>query len=155
MRNPQNELEMARLLTLDSIKYTRIDQSAIHGLGLFAEREFPIDTTLCTLDGQVISKTDYKKIEDQIGPATGPLNKYLFMECNYLDEDNILARTFRTKYSYINHSPKPNVEVRYHPMRIVVIKPINIGDELTTDYRREPLTSEYLSRPNKQFLLDE
>jgi len=151
---PSN-LKDVREITLDNIINTVISESDIHGFGLFATQEILNETILCNLDGQVIDREHYASIEKRLSLAAKGIEKYLFMECNYINEKQILARTFRTKYSYINHSFKPNVELRYFPIRIVAIKNIDIGEELTIDYRNEPLTDQYLSRPEKAFLQKE
>jgi len=145
-------LSHVRELTLDNINATRIDKSTLHGFGLFATQSIKQGCILCLLDGQVIDKQIYDHICSALLPSINGIQSYLFMECNYLNEHEILARTFRTKYSYINHSSRPNVSIRYHPIRVVANQNITEGSELTIDYREEPLTKSYLARPEKQFL---
>ena len=83
----------------------------------------------------------------------GKYQDYIFMEWNALDTKTLLVRAFRTKYSYINHSSDPNVEVKYNPIRIETIKEIRGGDEILIDYNKEPLKQTYLENKEKNFLL--
>jgi SET domain-containing protein len=149
--DPKN-LSHVRELTLDNISGTQINKSDIHGFGLFAIEKIKQGTILCVLDGQIIEKKTYDHICASLLTSVKDIAPYLFMECNYLNDHEILARTFRTKYSYINHSSMPNVSIRYHPIRIVVSQDISPGTELTINYLQEPLTKAYLAKPEKQFL---
>jgi len=152
MNDKTLDLAFVRTATLDTIKNTLIDKSSIHGFGLFASKAIEAGQVLYEFDGQAVSVEDYNKIEMLVGEQIGPYKNYIFMECNYLDEYTLLVRNFRTKYSYINHSRSPNVEIRQHPMHLVSIKTIQSGDELTIDYRKESLSSEYLSQARNQYL---
>jgi hypothetical protein len=107
---------------------------------------------LCELDGQILDKHKYDEIESMIAPLIPKYKTFFFMECNYLEDGKVLVRNIRTKYSYINHSRTPNTEIRLSPMRLIAIQDIHLGDELTVDYRNEPLSEAYISRPDKQFL---
>ena len=145
-------LDIVRSVTLNNIPQTEIAQSKLHGFGLFATEKINNDQVLCMLDGQVVSKEAYENIEKTIDVTSLGYENYFYMECNYIDGNNILARLMRTKYSYINHGREANVEVQYEPMRIVCIKDILPGDELVIDYRKEPLGEAYLAREDKGFL---
>ena len=147
-----NSLSEARHLTIDNIENTEIQISQIHGFGLFATDRIRRGTILCFLDGQVIDKAHYAEIFETLKPEVQSISSFLFMECNYISDTQILARPFRTKYSYINHAFAPNVQIQEHPKRLFVTQDIPNGVELTLDYRAEPLTSEYLSKPEKFFL---
>ncbi len=46
---------------------------------------------------------------------------------------------------FINHSRKPNLILRRYPIAIIVKRDISPGDELTIDYRKEPLNSQYIN----------
>ncbi len=151
---PDN-LHSVREFTLNNIQDTKIDKSNIHGFGLFATNTIRKGSILCNLEGQIINQEVYNKISNQLKPSIVGIEKYLFMECNYINDTEILVRPFRTKYSYINHSFSPSVAIKYFPIRIVAIVDIELGDELTINYRCEPLTNDYLARPEKQFLLQE
>jgi len=128
---------------VDNIDNTEIRGSAVHGRGLFALRVFHPDDVLCWLNGQVIDWDSYNKMMD-----TNPYGKknILFVEWNALSINTLLVRPFRTKYSFINHGKSPNLVIRYNPIRVVVKKQINVGEELILDYRCEPLSNEYKER---------
>jgi len=69
-------------------------------------------TILGFLDGQVMPWAQYNEIMKNTD--LGYFNSYIFMEWNALDKNTLLVRAFRTKYSYINHSRKPNVAIKYN-----------------------------------------
>ncbi|MBY6185721.1 SET domain-containing protein [Marinobacter hydrocarbonoclasticus] len=152
MQDLTQDLEFVRAATLQTIAHTEIRPSQLHGFGLHVVAPIAAETLLCVLDGQVMPIDHYQTIEAQVGPATGPYRKYVYMECNYLDNQTLLARNFRTSYSYINHSRTPNTELRRHPLRVVALRAIAEGEELTIDYRKEQLSDDYLNDPAKQFL---
>jgi hypothetical protein len=74
------------------------------------------------------------------------------MECNKLDLETYLVRPYRTKYSYINHSFSPNTVLKKYPLRLISLKKIHVGEEITLDYTQEELSQEYLSSKNKDYL---
>jgi len=152
MIDVSKNLELVRSITLNTIAQTQIAESTLHGFGLFATEKINKDETLCLLDGQVVSKDAYANIKKSIDVTSLGYQNYFYMECNYIDENHILARLMRTKYSYINHGRDANVEVQHDPIRIVCIKDILPGEELVIDYRKEPLGEAYLARPDKAFL---
>lgn len=152
MNDKTQDLEFVKSATLNTITNTQIMPSKLHGFGLFATDQIKGEQILYFFDGQVIPLEHYEKIELILAKTMGPYKNYFFMECNYLDDNTLLVRNFRTKYSYINHSQKPNTEIRYHPMRLISLSDIMQGDELTIDYRKEQLPNEYLTNPEKQFL---
>ncbi|WP_153913185.1 SET domain-containing protein [Shewanella sp. TC10] len=146
------ELNFVKAATLNTIAKTDIKQSELHGFGLFATDLMKEEQILYLFDGQVVSIADYQKIEQLMAQEIEPYKNYIFMECNYLNNTTLLVRNFRTKYSYINHSRTPNTEIRYHPMRLVTLRDIQANEELTIDYRKEQLSDDYLTHPEKQFL---
>ncbi|MBW3139222.1 SET domain-containing protein [Ferrimonas balearica] len=146
------DLEFVRSATLSTIVNTEIRPSALHGFGLHATAPIAAGTLLCVLDGQVMPIAHYQKMEAQIGPSLGPFRKYVYMECNYLDNQTLLARNFRTSYSYINHARDANTELVPHPLRLVALRDIAADEEMTVDYRKEQLSDDYLNDPAKQFL---
>nr|WP_297880534.1 SET domain-containing protein-lysine N-methyltransferase [uncultured Campylobacter sp.] len=102
------------------------------------------------LDGQVMPWAQYNEIMKNTD--LGYFNSYIFMEWNALDKNTLLVRAFRTKYSYINHSRKPNVAIKYNPMRVEAIKDITKNNEILIDYRKEPLNDNYIKNYGKEFL---
>ncbi len=126
-------------MIIDNIRNTEIAPSNVHGHGLFCTKDIPPHTVLCELDGQVI-------------PAAVNAGDTLAYEWNALPHELLLVRPVRTKYSYINHSRVPNVEIQYTPIRVVSLRQIKQGEELFLDYRKEPLPKAYLSGHGADYL---
>lgn len=131
---------------LDNIQVADIRPSPIHGLGLFASEPIAAGMKLCFLDGQ---KVPWEVFQAYTPPAAAP-----FVEWNALSPTTLLVRYVRTKYSFINHSRQPNCLLcklagRLH---IEAIRHIPVGEELTLDYRREPLPAEYLAGHGASYL---
>lgn len=146
----ENELRRINERIIDNIRNTYIDISPIHGFGLFAKKPIQAGAILCELDGQKMDWDHYEKLRKTIN--LGEYQDYIFMEWNALDTKTLLVRAFRTKYSYINHSKTPNVEVKYSPIRIEVIKNIDEHEEIVIDYSKESLSEEYKTDKEKSFI---
>ncbi len=147
------DISFVKRTVIDNIVIGHIDNSTIHGLGLFATRMVKEGEILCILDGQVVPKSQYETIRNSlIEHVSHPYDQYFFMEWNVLDNDTLLVRPFRTKYSYINHSRKPNLKIAKFPLRIVALTEIMQNEELTLDYREEPLSTEYMEGHGKTYL---
>jgi len=146
-----NNIDFVKSIVIDNIPNTEIKESSIHGFGLFAIKVISAQSTVCVLDGQVIGWDKYESNHLSLKGDTGDLEEYFFMEWNALDTKTLLVRPFRTKYSYINHSKTPNVKVLSFPHRIIALKDIEIGEELTIDYNDEPLRDDYFTS-EKEFL---
>lgn len=129
---------------IDNIPNTKISESAIHGKGLFSTVSIPAGAILAVLDGQLIPLAKQHIVSTDICAA--------HCEWNAVSKDMLLVRAFRTKYSFINHSNDPNLRLEYNPLRIVVSRGLNTGDELTLDYNREPLPEQYLKLHGRHFL---
>ncbi len=152
MKDITRDLYFVREYTLDTIQNTEIKKSTIDGFGLFATQIIQTNTILCILDGQVMSAKTYENLVEKLSNKVGAFKNYFFMECNKLNIDTYLVRPYRTKYSYINHSFTPNTVIREFPLRLVSLKNIKKGEELTLDYTQEELSNEYLSLKSKGFL---
>ncbi len=124
---------------IDNISNSKIQNSKIHGNGLFATCDMPSEVIIGILDGQQIPYSLYRKLN-------------LSLEWNALENDILLVRPYRTKYSFINHSRKPNVRIDNAPLRVVTIKNIKKGQEIVIDYRKEPLPLEYIKNHGKTYL---
>jgi len=152
MEDITKNLDFVREYTLDTIQNTEIKESPINGFGLFATKIIQENTILCILDGQVMSAEVYENLVNQLSDKVANFKNYFFMECNKLNIDTYLVRPYRTKYSYINHSFTPNVKIEHFPLRLISLKNIKKGEELTVDYTQEALSKEYLSLKSKGFL---
>lgn len=124
---------------INNLKYTIIQPSKIHGNGLFAVKSIPSGTELGELDGQVIPESLHNKLG-------------LTLEWNAIQENVLLVRPYRTKYSYINHSRTPNLKLVGYPLKVVTLTTISEGEELTLDYRKEKLSEEYIDKKGKYYL---
>ncbi len=127
---------------LRTIVCAEIRRSPIHGWGLFATRDIHELEILCLLDGQVVDWDSYAATQQEspYGAATGAI----FTEWNALDQHTLLARALRTSYGYINHSRTPNLALRQAPLVLMARSRIEAGQELTLDYRAEPLRDAYV-----------
>lgn len=129
---------------IDNIPNTRIAESAIHGKGLFSTVSIPSGAILTVLDGQLVPISMQHIVSTDICAS--------HCEWNAVSENMLLVRSFRTKYSFINHSINPNLRLEYNPLRIVVFSDLNRNDELTLDYNKEPLPEQYLKLHGRHFL---
>lgn len=129
---------------VDNMPDTDVRGSAVHGHGLFARHRIEADAVIGILDGQVVDWSSHDVME-QVNPF-GDDGADLFMEWNALTTDTLLIRPFRTKYSFINHDRAPNARLAQDPLRVVSARTIACDEEITLDYRQEPLRKEYLAR---------
>jgi len=128
---------------LDTIPETRIAPSPIHGYGLFSRGQIPAGRLLAELDGQKVPWSLQRDFE-------------LCEEWNALSPDWLLVRPYKTKYGFINHSRQPNARLELQPsgdrLRLYAATSIAEGEEITLDYRREPLPEDYLRRHGNSYL---
>lgn len=136
---------------IDNIPFGYIDKSSVHGYGLFAKADLPEGMLLGVLDGQVMPWNDYDQTLVRI-KQHGKLAPELFFEWNALSPDTLLVRPLRTKYSFINHSRNPNLVLRGYPLHVETLRSIAKGEELFLDYRKEPLSEEYLNGHGSTYL---
>ena len=151
LKNPaETDKPLWHVLSLD-FRYN-IQKSPIHGHGLFANEKLHTDHVIINLDGQLITIGDFSRILKSVGQLVEEHSRnYFFMEWNYVDLENnknlILVRPYRTMYSYINHSRKPNCCIlgnAPYNLRVLAVTEIEAGEELTLDYRKEKLPRSYL-----------
>ena len=134
---------------VNNIEAGTILESPLHGFGLWANRDIEADEVLCVLDGQLI---DYDKFES----LTARRQDLPYIEWNAIEGDRILVRMFRTKYSFINHSRTPNCQVSQGEDSFIYVLALNekikAGNEMTIDYRREPLPLKYIDGHGRNYL---
>lgn len=136
---PSNNAQSHASDVIDNIADADTRPSRIHGIGLFASHAIPAGTILCVLDGQCVPWRTYIDGRSAFGDES-------HIEWNALSQDLLLLRAFHTKYSFINHSRSPNctaVQENRH-VKVSALHDIAKGEELTIDYRDEPLPDEYL-----------
>ena len=128
---------------LDTIPDTRIAPSPIHGYGLFSHCLIPAGQLLAKLDGQRV-------------PWSLQREQGLCEEWNALSPDSLLVRPYKTKYGFINHSRQPNARLELQPsgdrLKLYAATAISAGEEITLDYRREPLPEDYLRSHGSSYL---
>ena len=146
------DLEFVKKVVIDNIPFSHIASSNIHGFGLFAEEAIKKGSIVGLLDGQVMNWDKYDDLKAYLKDSFSSYQNYIFMEWNALDKKTLLVRPFRTKYSFINHSYKPNLKVVANPLRLVCLRDINVGEEFLLDYTDEPLREEYLKGHGETYL---
>ncbi|UTT86151.1 SET domain-containing protein [Vibrio pelagius] len=147
-----NDLKFVIRNTLDNISETYISKSSVHGFGLFSKKKINKGTTLGFLDGQVMTLNQWDIIKNSISQNIPGYSDYFFMECNYMEKEKLLVRPLRTKYSYINHNRKPNLEINKDKMSIVTRVDVEKDEELFLDYRLENLPSDYINGSQGRYL---
>lgn len=135
---------------IDNLRNTKIGASITHGNGLFATSEMEEGFCLGTLDGQLVSWSLYEQMSEEM--SSERFHEAFFMEWNAIEQDTLLVRPFRSKYSFINHSRNPNLFLMQEPLRVVTLRPIAQGEELFLDYRKEALNDDYLQGHGKTYL---
>ncbi len=115
----------------------KVKKSKVHGTGVFASENIKKNHKVIEYIGEKITKTEGDKRSER------RLKKYL----NSKDEGSVYIFELNSRYDidgtfkynkarYINHSCKPNCEVRIEKGKIWIysIKNIKKGDELNYDY---------------------
>ena len=134
-----------------------IRNSPVHGFGLFAVKNWCINNVFVeNLGGQVLSHDEYELLQARLAPGLGRMRRFFFMEWNALPGDRLLARPFRTQYSYINHSTETNVRIEplsCGGLSLVISRDIEPEGEFFLDYRLEPLPRGYFESPYSGYLV--
>ncbi|EGQ63713.1 hypothetical protein GGI1_21152 [Acidithiobacillus sp. GGI-221] len=160
-RDATRDLLFVRTNTKALFCGAEIRNSPVHGFGLFASRKWSAGEVPCDrMDGQILSHDEYEQLQMRMAPALGRMRNFFFMEWNALPGNMLLARPFRTSYSYINHSPEPNLKVAFDglapckgaSLSLVVLRDIQPDEEFTLDYRLEPLPRGYFETPYSGYL---
>lgn len=126
---------------LDTIPFTFVAPSEIHGEGLFAEIGFREGQILGTLDGQVVRHAEHPEVFDE--------------EWNPITDELLLVRGVPTKYGKINHSRNPNCVIEERDMSIRAARAIEAGEELTLDYLARPLPPAFLALKRNAYLREQ
>ena len=102
-----------------------IAESNIHGLGLFATRDFA--------QGEILLPIDDSRIVDDAHPLNTELGEHNY-HCDYLAGGKTVLLRFPERH--INSSCDPNTYVKTIDgvRHVVALKPIKTGEELTYDY---------------------
>lgn len=153
-RDATRDLAFVRNTTLRNLDGVIIGESGEHGYGVFATRAIEEGEQLARLDGQALSVDEYDRLHVTMGHYLGRLRAYFFMEWNATSEDMVLARPYRTMYSYINHSNTPNLILVPETNCIFVkcLRRIESGEECFLDYRKESLPKGYFDDRANSYL---
>lgn len=131
-----NKLKSIPNNIIDNIPNTSISHSSIHGFGLFANKDFKLNEKIGAIDGQLVERKHIHNFRKS--------NKiHGYNEWTAISEDKLLARPFRTKYGYINHSRLPNIKLV--GVEIITIREIKKNEEIFIDYRQEHLGKNYIN----------
>ncbi len=98
--------------------YFYVEDSAIHGKGLFAKRPIKSGTYLGCYEGPVTTENDTHVLWAQ------------------MEDDRWVGRDGRNVLRYLNHSKKPSAE--FEGFDLYAVKDILPNQEVTIDYGEEP-----------------
>lgn len=111
----------------------RVDRSAIHGLGVFAEESIPKDTPVWRFTPGFDLDVDPELVHAQPEPLRERLLHYGYMDPR-LGRYILCCDDAR----FLNHSDDPNLRPDFSLDRYgidVAARDIRLGEELTVDYR--------------------
>ena len=155
-RDATRDLSFVRKHTLMTLKHVKIEESSEHGFGVFAIDQIKKGEVLGFLDGQLLTVDEYDLLHVNIGSYMGRLRGHFFMEWNAIDHTHLLARAYRTAYSYINHSDDPNLAIFQedgsHRLIVKSLHCIDPNVECFLDYRKEPLPRGYFESRAANYL---
>lgn len=118
--------------------------SAIHGFGLFAKADIAAGESFMTLsEGNIVAASTY------LGNAGGLRED----EWNALSENQLLVRSARTYYYFINHQLRSNARVDISRKCVVARIAIRAHAEITLNYLEEPLPKLYFETCDVSHLL--
>ena len=117
---------------LDNAPLTYPSSSLIHGEGLFAEVPF--------LKGEIVLNYGlfpeiwYECRYTELPKETKERSGYVM-----IDDEWCITSNTTTKFRYVNHSRTPNCDCDFKNRLLIANKTIKNGEEITIDYRLEPL----------------
>ncbi len=119
----------------DNGPHTKVKASFTHGWGLFAGKAFKMGEVV--IDYRPFTESWYETRFDLLTDHQITYNWYI-----PLDEERCLTADRWSKFSYLNHSRRPNCDWFVEQKLIIAHRDIEEGEELYVDYRLEP-------RPNR------
>ena len=105
---------------------TAVQESAIHGRGLFAIAAFARHEIVAIKGGHIITRAMLRELEPHLGAAEIQIGDDLFI-CPVTEEEREGSMIFS------NHSCEPNIGVRGQ-ITFVAMRDIAAGEELTHDW---------------------
>lgn len=125
-----SEVDLADLV--DNAPKCRPGKSAVDGYGLIAAEIIASgDIIIDFSDSNIYRETTFDSLEEWRlagGKYTG------------LSEERCVISDRMTKYSLLNHSRNPNAITDFEGRKVVALRDIQPGEEVTVDYRREPVS---------------
>jgi len=113
---------------------TRLAMSPIEGIGVFADEFIPKGTTTWKFIPEYDQLLTPATVEAAIEPIRSTLLRY-----SYLDSRTGLYIFCVDNGRFVNHADNPNTRGQYEAIdafgRDIAIRDIEIGEELTCDYR--------------------
>ncbi len=112
-----------------------VDESEIHGTGLFTLAGIRKDQIIMEIKGELIDGNECVRREDEDN------NVYIF----YKDEDEYIDTVNTDKIKFINHDCNNNCEIEediFDKLILVANRNIRSGEELTIDYGYEEIYEE-------------
>ena len=119
------------MLAIDHEKYIYVQNSVIHGNGLFTSVDIQAGTLVMKISGEMISGNECERREE------AESNVYIFWK----DDNSYIDTSQSEKIKYINHNCNFNCDVAEIDNELVLIAAQNIcaGEELTIDYGYEEI----------------
>lgn len=110
---------------------TKVGDSGIHGLGLFADQFIPKDTLIWKLNTKFDLLLTKEEIENLSEPARKIVYHYAYFDENY-DKYVLCSDDAR----FFNHSDSPNCmdKIVDGDDLTIALRDIEAGEELTSDY---------------------
>jgi len=105
---------------------TAVQESAIHGRGLFAIAPIARGEIVAVKCGHIINRSTLRELQARLGPAEIQIGDDLFI-CPVTEEEREGSMIFS------NHSCEPNIGVRGQ-ITFVAMRDIAAGEELTHDW---------------------
>lgn len=125
---------MSIIIDNDDAPFTYVKASPVEGYGLFASKD--IKKNDLVIDYRLFPKDWYKIKFSDLTEEQIRKNWYVM-----LNEEECIASDKYSKFSYINHSRKPNCDWFLNIHKIVANRDIRKDEELFIDYRLEPRSS--------------
>ena len=120
---------------LDYEKFVFVEESDIHGKGIFISTDIPRGKKILSIKGELIDGNECMRREDEED------NVYIFW--NY--EDMYIDTAMTDKIKYINHNCDFNCDIvdeKKNGLKLIAYKDIKAGEELTIDYGYEDIYEE-------------
>jgi SET domain-containing protein len=118
---------------------TKIGQSAIHGMGLFAAEPIPKGTVIWRFDHRIDHLLNRESVESLPEVAREHVLRY----CGLLENGKYLQTGDHDRF--INHSAEPNTISRPFLEDLTAARDIAEGEEITEDYRVFDFSEERLA----------